>query len=155
LLRGQGWPRLPEHRQALEVFLTRKVLGFSVTLAGLLTGSLSAHHSPSAIFDMSKPFVVTGTLTKVDWVNPHIDFFIDARASDGSTESWKIESQPPSWFRKVGLSRADFAKAIGQTLTIGGVRARDGSHYAYLQKLTFSDGNSIELERGSSTEAKP
>jgi Family of unknown function (DUF6152) len=135
--------------------LTRKVMAASVTLAGLLTGSLAAHHSPSAIFDMAKPFVVTGTLTKVDWVNPHIDFLIDARGPDGSTETWKIESQPPSWFRHVGLTRADFAKAIGQTVTVGGVRARDGSRYAYLQKFTFADGNSIEVERGGSAETKP
>ena len=140
-----------------EVFLTRKVLAASVTLTGLLlAGRLSAHHSPSAIFDMAKPFVVKGTLTKIEWVNPHIDLFIDAQGADGSIETWKIESQPPSWFRHVGLTRADFAKAIGQTVTIGGVRARDGSRYAYLQKLTFADGNSIELERGAaSAEAKP
>ena len=65
------------------------------------------------------------------------------------------ESQPPSWFKHVGLVRADIAKAIGQTITVGGVRARDGSHYAYLQRLTFQNGNSIELERGASSEAKP
>ena len=136
--------------------LTRKVVAASLALVGLLlAGPLSAHHSPSAIFDMAKPFVVSGTLTKVDWVNPHIDFIIDARGADGSVETWKIESQPPSWFRHVGLARADFAKAIGQTITISGVRARDGSHYAYLQKLTFSDGSSIEVDRGSSGEAKP
>jgi hypothetical protein len=107
------------------------------------------------VFDMAKPFVVSGTLTKIDWVNPHIDLFIEAKGADGSVEVWKIESQPPSWFRHVGLSRADFAKAIGQTITIGGVRARDGSRYAYLQKLTFADGNSIELDRGGNGEAKP
>jgi Family of unknown function (DUF6152) len=140
----------------LEVGLTRNVFPASIALAGFLfAGSASAHHSPSAIFDMAKPFVVMGTLMKVDWVNPHIDFIIDVRAADGSAETWKIESQPPSWFRKVGLGRADFAKAIGQTVTIGGVRARDGSHYAYLQKLTFADGNSIELDRGGSGETKP
>jgi hypothetical protein len=135
--------------------LTRKDFSASLCLTVLLlAGSLSAHHSPSAIFDMAKPFVVKGTLTKVDWVNPHINLFIDAQGADGATENWKIESQPPSWFRHVGLARADVAKAIGQTVTIGGVRARDGSHYAYLQKLTFSDGNSIEVERGSG-ETKP
>ncbi len=121
----------------------------------LLTGSAAAHHSPSAVFDMAKPFVVKGTLTKVEWVNPHIDFLMDVQGADGAVENWKIESQPPSWFRHVGLGRADFVKAIGQTITIGGVRARDGSRYAYLQKLTFADGNSIELERGVVTEAKP
>ena len=135
--------------------MTRKVLAASCTLAGLfLTGSLSAHHSPSAIFDMGKPIVVKGTLTKIDWVNPHINFLVDAPGQDGSSETWKIESQPPSWFKHVGLARADFAKAIGKDVTVAGVPARNGSLYVYLQKLTFSDGNSIEVERGGG-EAKP
>ena len=135
--------------------MPRKVLAASCTLAAFfLAGSLSAHHSPSAIFDMAMPIVVKGTLTKVDWVNPHINFLVDAPGPDGSSDTWKIESQPPSWFRHVGLGRADFAKAIGQAVTIVGMPARNGSHYAYLQKLTFSDGNSIEVERGGG-EAKP
>ena len=136
--------------------MTRSVFAVSVALGGLLlAGPVSAHHSPSAVFDMAKPFVVKGTLTKVEWVNPHIDLIVDMRATDGSTESWKVESQPPSWFKYVGLSRADLVKAIGQTVTIDVVRARDGSRYAYLQKLTFADGSSIGLERGRSGEVKP
>jgi hypothetical protein len=120
----------------------------------LLSTTASAHHSPSAVFDMSKPFVLKGSLTKVDWVNPHIDILIDAVGTDGSVESWKFESNPPSWFRHVGLSRATFANFIGQTVTVGGVRARDGSHYGYMRKFTFPDGNSIELE-ATGGEAKP
>ena len=140
---------------AREVFLTRKVLAASCALAGLLlAGPLSAHHSPSAIFDMGNPIVVKGTLTKVEWVNPHIKVLVDAQGQDGSNEPWQIESQPPSWFKHVGLGRADFAKAIGQAVTVVGVPARNGSHYAYLQKLTFVDGNSIEVERGGG-ETKP
>ena len=132
-----------------------KVLAAFLTLAGvLMAGPLSAHHSPSAVFDMTRPFVLTGTLTKVDWVNPHIDLLIDAKGADGSAESWKFESNPPSWFRHVGLGRADFAKVIGQTVTVGGVRARDGSRYGYMRKFTFPSGDSIELEGGGG-EAKP
>ena len=127
---------------------------FLVVAGLLLTGSLLAHHSPSAVFDMSKPFVLKGTLTKVDWVNPHIDILIDVPAADGAVESWKFESNPPSWFRHVGLNRADFAKAIGQSVTIGGVRARDGSRYGYMRRFTLPDGNSIELEAGGA-ETKP
>ena len=56
-----------------EVVVRRRVVFASLAIvAVLLTGSLSAHHSPSAVFDMAKPFVIQGTLTKVDWVNPHI-----------------------------------------------------------------------------------
>ena len=103
---------------------------------------------------MAKPFAVKGTLTKVDWVNPHIVIFIDAAGADGAAETWKFESNPPSWFRHVGLARADFAKVVGQMVTVGGVRARDGSRYSYMRKFTTPDGNSIELEAGGG-EAKP
>ena len=108
-------------------------------------GSLSAHHSPSAVFDMEKKFTVAGTLTQVDWINPHIVVFLDAKKDDGSAETWKFESNPPSWFRRVGIARNDLAKAIGQNVTVEGARAKNGSLYGYLLKITFLDGNSLEL----------
>ena len=111
----------------------------------LAAGSLSAHHSPSAVFDMEKRFTVAGTLTQVDWINPHIVVFMDAKKDDGSLETWKFESNPPSWFRRVGIARNDIAKALGQTVKVEGARAKDGSLYGYLLKITFVDGNSLEL----------
>jgi hypothetical protein len=111
----------------------------------LADGQVWAHHSPSAVFDMSKEFTLSGTLTKVDWINPHIVVYLDAKKDDGSVENWKFESNPPSWFRRVALARDDFAKAIGQTVTVHGVRAKAGGLYGYLLKITFPDGNSLEL----------
>jgi len=108
-------------------------------------GSLWAHHSPSAIFEMSKRVTMTGTLTKVDWVNPHIVVNLDVKGDDGKVEAWKFESNPPTWFKKVGVGRIDFAQAIGQAVTVEMVRAKDGSPYGYLQKITLPDGNSMEL----------
>ena len=107
--------------------------------------SVGAHHSPSAIFDMSTRISVTGTLTKIDWINPHIVIAMDAKGSGGSLERWTFESNPPSWYRSVGLARADFAKVIGQTVTVEGVRARDRSLFGYMQKITLPDGTSLEL----------
>ena len=115
------------------------------------TVSLWAHHSPSAIFDMSKPFTMGGTLTKIDWINPHIVVYIDGKAEDGKAESWVFESNPPAWFRRVGVGRADFAKAIGQAVKVEGVVAKNGSLYGYLQKITFADGSLLELANGSDT----
>lgn len=77
--------------------------------------SLWALHSPSTLFEMSKRFTLTGTVTDVDWVNPHIEVFIDARGGSG-TEWWKFESNPPAWFRRAGVGRVDFAEAIGKPL---------------------------------------
>jgi hypothetical protein len=115
---------------------------FATLLAG---GSLRAHHSFSAIFDTSKKLVLSGTLTQVDWQNPHIVLFMEAKKDDGTIEMWKFESNPPAWFKRLGVNRNDFAKAIGKTVTVEGVRSKDGSLYGYLQKITFAEGNSLEL----------
>ena len=111
----------------------------------LAVATLDAHHSPSAIFDMARPVTVTGTLTRVDWINPHIVLAIDARDQGGTLEHWTFQSNPPSWYKSVGLARVDFAKAIGQMITVGAVRARDGSLYGYMSKIKLPDGTSYEL----------
>jgi Family of unknown function (DUF6152) len=125
------------------------VVGALIGVLALLAGvPLAAHHSPSAIFDMTKPISMTGTLTKIDWINPHIVIEMDAKGGDGKVEHWTFESNPPSWYRRVGVARADFAKAIGQTVTVGGVRARNGSHFGYLLRIKMPDGTQLELVVG-------
>ena len=111
----------------------------------LAAASLLAHHSPSALFDMGKRISVTGTLTKVDWVNPHPVIAMEAKGDGGKIDHWTFESNPPSWYRSVGLARADFAKALGQTVTVEGVRAKNGTLYGYMQKIKLPDGTSLEL----------
>ena len=118
--------------------MKRVLLAAAILLAG--SRPSSAHHSPSAEFDVTRRMTLSGTLTKIDWVNPHIVVFINAKG-----EAWKFESNPPAWFRRVGVSRADFAKAVGQAVTVEGNRAKDGSLYGYLLKITYADGNSLEL----------
>ena len=114
-------------------------------LALFAIASLSAHHSPSAIFDMGKRVTVTGTLAKIDWVNPHIVVAMDTRSDGGKIDRWTFESNPPSWYRSVGLARADFAKAVGHTVTVEGLPARDGTLFGYMRKITLPDGTSLEL----------
>ena len=104
-----------------------------------------AHHAPTAIFDMRKRVSVTGTLTKIDWINPHIAIAVEGKNAAGAIDHWTFESNPPSWFRSVGLARADFAKALGQPVTVEGWQARDGTLFGYMQKITLPDGRSLEL----------
>jgi hypothetical protein len=128
---------------------------YSVSAAAVIlfaifsAASLQAHHSPSAIFDMSKHVTVTGTLTRVDWVNPHIVLMMETKGDGGKVEQWKLESNPPSWYKSVGLARADLAKAIGQQITVEAVKARDGSLYGYMDKIKLPDGTSYELVNGN------
>jgi hypothetical protein len=124
-----------------------------ITLAAAT--SVMAHHSPSAIFDMKKKVPMKGTLTKVDWVNPHIVMFLDVKGDDGNVINWKFESNPPRWFTKVGVNRADFAGSIGQEVAIEAVTAIDGSKYGYLQSIKFPNGNLISLVEGAKEEIRP
>lgn len=117
----------------------------SAILALFVVASLSAHHSPSAIFDMGKRVAVTGTLTKIDWINPHIVIAMEAKSAGGKIDRWTFESNPPSWYRSVGLARADFAKAVGQTVTVEGLPARDGTLFGYMRKIILPDGTALEL----------
>lgn len=116
-----------------------------VAMCVVTAASLWAHHSPSAEFDMTKRITLTGTLTSVDWVNPHIKVAMEVKSESGKVENWSFESNPPAWFRRVGVGRADLAKAIGQTVKVEGVRAKDASFYGYLQKIIMPDGTSLEL----------
>jgi len=117
---------------------------FSVLMAAMAAGSLWAHHSTTAVFDMGKKIQVTGTLNRVDWINPHISIYVDAKGEHGENDAWHFEGSPPAWFRRVGVNKNDIAKFQGQTITVDGVRAKDGTLYGYLQKITFADGSSLE-----------
>ncbi len=136
------------HSRQLERRFSVKRFTFPVIFAFIaLFGSMPAwaHHSPSSIFDMTKKLTFTGTLTQVEWVNPHIAIYVDIKKQDGTNENWKFESAPPSWLRRVGINSADFKKQIGQAITIEGNRAKDGTAYGFLQKVTFANGNSYEM----------
>ena len=109
----------------------------------LLQASAWGHHSLSAVFDEKKLLTAEGTLTKIDWINPHIAIIVDVKAAAG-VDTWRFQSSPPAWWKGVGVNRADFAKGMGQTVTVGYFPAQDGSRYGYLRKITFANGDSLE-----------
>jgi hypothetical protein len=125
--------------------LKLKICGALFAAASLCVLPVSAHHSTSAEFDMTKKMQVSGTLIKVDWVNPHIGVDVEAKGADGKVEAWHFESSPPAWFKRVGIARADFTKYLGQKVDIEGVRAKNGALFGYLQKVTFAGGVTLEL----------
>ena len=106
-----------------------KHITLTAIAALLLAGaSLSAHHSFAAEFDINKPITLSGTVTKVEWVNPHVYVYLDVKA------------------RRAGVTRANFGQ--GQTVTINGYHAKDNSNFAFMRKMTFADGHSVELWLG-------
>jgi hypothetical protein len=94
--------------------------------AGLvLILSAHAHHSFRAQYDSTKPIDVTGYVTRIDWMNPHVYFYIDVVNAEGKTESWAFEMGPPHMLEQRGWKRNSMA--IGDELEVSGTRARDGS----------------------------
>ena len=118
---------------------------FLILLAVFLAQREAVAHHSAAAFDVSKTFALKGTLTRVDWRNPHVVITVTIKGEDIAPETWELETGAPSWFRGRNLAKAEIDAAIGQDVCIEGVRARDRSRYGYLYELTFPDGRRWEL----------
>jgi len=97
-------------------------------VGSILMVAAQAHHSFRAQYDSEKPIEVTGYVTKIDWMNPHVYFHIDVVNAQGKTESWAFEMGPPHMLEQRGWKRNSMA--IGDELEVSGTRARDGSFTA-------------------------
>jgi hypothetical protein len=108
----------------------------------LLAGSVSAHHNMSAYFDFNNRVTLTGTLSKIDWRNPHIELIVDTK--DGETQQpWRLEGPSPGFFRDRDVSKADFDGALGKPVTAEASRARDGSTWGLLRTMTLPNGKLV------------
>jgi hypothetical protein len=109
-----------------------------------------AHHSFAGEFDVEKPIKLQGTITKVEWINPHAWIHIDVRTPDGTVESWAIEGGTPNTLYRRGITR-DSVKA-GMVINVDGYLARDGSRKANGRDLTLPDGRKLFLSGAGANE---
>jgi len=133
----------------------RKRFAVALTLAGvglgLGSGALWAHHAFSAEFDARKPLKLEGTVTKIEWINPHTWFHIDVKKPDGTVEKWMIEAGNPH-----NLFRRGFSKDIvtpGMVIIVDGYQSKDGSRRANGRDLTLPGGKTLFM--GSSGTGAP
>lgn len=116
-------------------------LAHALAVASLLLvrlGPAHAHHSFAADFDSKAPVTVTGVVTSIRWANPHAQFYVDAKGSSGAVENWRFELGSVNM-----LVRYKFTKntiKVGDTITVEGYRARDGSTFANAKTIKLPDG---------------
>ena len=121
-------------------------ISFWLMLGLLLAIPLWAHHSITAEFDTSKSFTVKGTLTKIEWVNPHAYVYVDSKDDKGVVTAFSFETGPPGNLRRAGVLRTMFN--VGDTVTIEAYAAKDGTkNLGLVKSFLFSDGHAIVLGR--------
>ncbi len=110
-------------------------------LFALMSATAYGHHSFSAEFDGDKPVQLKGVVTKLEWTNPHIWIYVDVKDESGNVKNWAVEGDPPNRLYRNGW-RKDAVK-IGDTVTIDGHRAKDGTNTAHIATILMPDGSRV------------
>jgi hypothetical protein len=132
----------PGDREAEAAMKRTLSIVVAMTVAAALCRVTVAHHSFGVAFDAEKTVTVTGTITKIEWTNPHSHLYADVKDEAGRVVSWKFEGYPPTVLSRTGWQR-DVTVKVGDTITMFGYRARDGSAFAHLREVTLANGRRL------------
>ena len=134
----------------MRIRLIVAVAGLGLVLAGTAV-SLAAHHAFAAEFDANKPVTLRGTLTRMEWINPHVWLHMDVKMPDGTVENWAIEAGTPNNLFRRGFTKVSMTPGI--EIVVDGYQAKSGLKRANGRDLTFADGKQLFL--GSSGTGAP
>ncbi|PYS55280.1 MAG: hypothetical protein DMG13_04690 [Acidobacteria bacterium] len=112
--------------------------GFGLILSAV---SAVAHHSFAAQYDRNKPVTLAGSVTKIEWINPHARFHMDVKDDSGKVVNWEVELGAPAMLMRRGWTRNSLK--AGDAVTVNGFLAKDGSSLANAQTVSLSDGRKV------------
>jgi len=122
-----------------------RVLSTWIACAGILLAAgvpARAHHSFGVEYDINKPLTLTGTITSIEWTNPHSFIYMDVKDASGKVTNWKLEGYPPGVLYRQGWKR-DVSIKVGDTITATGWQARDGGAWGHARQVTCADGKKL------------
>ena len=119
----------------------KAIVTLSLAAAVATASPALAHHSFAAEYDDQKPLKITGTLTKVDWMNPHIWYYVDVKNPDGTVSTWAISGGAPGQLMRRGITKD--LLVVGSTVNVEGFKAKDGSNNGFGQRVTYEDGRNV------------
>jgi hypothetical protein len=122
-----------------------------VVLSGWLmaSGSLQAHHSLAGVYDMKKEAEVSGTLTKIQFVNPHGSMTLAVKNADGTTTEWVFTTGSATTLAERGIGKNSNVLKAGDTISAKFIPARNGSPLGFLKSITTADGRVIQISLGN------
>jgi hypothetical protein len=123
--------------------MIRRILLSMAFAVALLASDALAHHNMTALFDFNDRVTLNGTLTQVDWRNPHMYLTLEVKGAAGAAESWQAEGPSPTWFRIRDIGKADFEGSMGKLLTVEVSRARDKSKSGLIRTITMPGGKVV------------
>jgi hypothetical protein len=121
------------------------VIACAAFSVAIFVAPLLAHHSTAAEYDITRTITIQGTVTRVEWMNPHARLGLDAMNADATVSQWELELASPNALMKLGATRSSFKKGDQVSVTLW--RAKDGSPLGYPLTITFPDGRVIDLPR--------
>ena len=130
---------------AFEVAFMRIWREFAVTVGAVAAVAVAnGHHSVSGVFDSERPFEITGVVTEVEWINPHIYLHLEVTGEDGDAALWRLETAPTAFMRKAGITKA-MLWGDGESVTVTGIASHTLPNVGWIRRITFTEGRYLQI----------